>query len=104
MRIARSKDILDRAAESGMEVGQAQLDLIQATDALTKARVAVHSFSAAKVAQESEPGKAVTEKTYQAGVRALHERNYRRVGLSISLLVVGATLFGLKLWISEIER
>ena len=103
-RIARSKEILDRAAESGMEVGQAQLDLIQATDALTKARVSVHSFRAAVVAKETVSGTAVTEKTYQAGLQALRERNYRRVGLSISLLVIGATLIGLRFYIREIER
>ena len=103
-RVARSKEILDRAAESGMEVSQAQLDLIQATDALTKARVAVHSFRVAKVTQEVDPGRIAAEKTYQAGVQALRERNHRRIGLSISLLVVGATLLGLRLWISEIER
>jgi hypothetical protein len=103
-RIARSKDILDRAAQSGMEVGQSQLDLIQAGDALTKGRVAVHSVRAAKVEQELASGKTVAEKTFEAGVQALHERNYRRIGLSISLLVIGATLIGLRLWIREIER
>jgi predicted CXXCH cytochrome family protein len=102
--IARSKDILDRASQSGMEVSQAQLDLIQATDDLTKARVSVHSLRAAEVAKEIDTGKAVTAKTYQAGVQALQERNYRRLGLSISLLVIGATLVGLRLWIREIER
>ncbi len=103
-RIARSKAILDRAAQSGMEVSQAQVDLIQATDSLTKARVAVHSFSTTKVTDEVKTGEKVADKTYQAGVQALHERNYRRLGLSISLLVIGATLIGLRLWIKEIER
>jgi predicted CXXCH cytochrome family protein len=104
LRITRSKQILDRAAESGMEVGQAQLDLIQATDALTKARVAVHGFRPDRVEQEVAAGQAVTAKTYKAGTEALRERNYRRMGLSISLLVIGATLIGLRLWIREIER
>lgn len=103
-RIARSKEILDRAAQSGMEVGQAQLDLMQATDALTKARVSVHSFTAASVAKEAAAGHSVTDKTYRAGAQALQERNYRRAGLGISLLVIGATLLGLHLWIREIER
>ncbi len=103
-QITLSTNILDRAAQSGMEVGQAQLDLMQATDDLTKARVAVHSFSAAGVAKEVSSGEAVTAKTYKAGVDALHERNYRRAGLSISLLIIGATLVGLRLWIREIER
>lgn len=103
-RIARSKEILDRASESGMEVSQPQLDLIQAMDALTKARVSVHSFRTAEVSKEVAAGVAVTDKTYEAGVLAMRERNYRRVGLSISLLVIGATLVGLRLCIREIER
>jgi len=86
-----------------MEVSQAQLDLIQASDALTKARVAIHGFRPDKVANEVASGQAVTEKTYKAGTEALRERNYRRLGLSISLLVIGATLIGLRLWIREIE-
>ena len=102
--IAKSKDILDRAAQSGMEVSQAQLDLNQANDSLLKARVAVHSVRSDTVAHEVSSGKAVTTKTYSAGVNALHERNYRRVGLSISLLVIGTTLVGLRAWIHQIER
>ncbi len=103
-RIASSNEILDRAAQSGMEVSQAQMDLIQAADSLTKARVAVHSLRAAEVAQDVSSGKAVCAKTYQAGVQALRERNYRRLGLSVSLLIIGATLIGLRAWIREIER
>ena len=103
-RIARSKEILDRAAQSGMEVSQPQLELLQATDSLTRARVAVHSFSAITVANEVSSGQVITEKTYQAGKQALHERDYRRAGLSISLLTIGITLVGLRLWIREIEH
>ena len=102
--IAKSKAILDRAAQSGMEVSQAQLDLLQANDSLMKARVSIHSVQPAKVAQEITPAKAVTAKTYRAGIDALHERNYRRVGLSISLLVIGITFIGLRAWVREIER
>jgi predicted CXXCH cytochrome family protein len=102
-RIVRSKEILDRAADSGMEVSQAQLDLIQASDALTKARVAVHSFRAAEVAKEIAPGIAITDKTYQAGLQALRERNHRRAGLSFSLVAIGATLIGLRMVIKHIE-
>jgi hypothetical protein len=103
-RIASSKEILDRAAQSGMEVSQAQMDLIQAADSLTKARVAVHSLRASDVAQDVSSGQAVCAKTYQAGLQALRERNYRRLGLSVSLLIIGATLIGLSVWIREIER
>jgi predicted CXXCH cytochrome family protein len=103
-QIAKSTDILDRAAQSGMEVSQSQLELIQANDALTKARVAIHSFRSDAVEKEVSTGKVVTKKTYQAGLEALRERNYRRAGLSISLLIIGVTLIGLRLWIHEIEH
>ncbi len=103
-RIAGSTQILNRAAESGMEVGQAQVDLIQATDSLTKARVAVHSFRPDKVTDEVKAGESITDKTYQAGVQALRERNRRRLGLTVSLLVIGATLVGFRFWIKEIEK
>ena len=102
-RIARSKEILDRAAVSGMEVSQAQVDLTQASDALTKARVSVHSFRAASVTKEITAGQVTADKTYQVGVQALHERNQRRLGLSFSLLAIGATLAALRLVITHIE-
>jgi len=103
-RIARSKEILDRAAQSGMEVQQAKLDLVQASDALTKARVAVHAFRPDKVIEEAKAGAVVATKTYDAGVQALHERNQRRLGLGFALLAIAATLVGLGLCIREIER
>jgi hypothetical protein len=102
-RIARSKEILDRASASGMEVSQPQLDLTQASDALTKARVAVHSFRADSVAKELAPGRVIADKAYQAGVQALHERNQRRLGLGFSLLAIGATLVALRMVITHIE-
>jgi len=103
-QIDRSQRVLDRAAQSGMEVGQAQLELMQANDALTKARVAVHGIRVADVAKEIDAGSTVANQTYRAGVQALGERNRRRLGLGISLLVIGATLIALRLWIREIER
>ena len=103
-QITKSTEILDRAAQSGMEVSQPQLELMQANDALTKARVSVHTSGAKAVEREVSTGKVVTDKTYQAGLEALRERNYRRAGLSLSLLVIGVTLLGLRLWIREIER
>lgn len=103
-RIARSNEVLDRAAQSGMEVQQAKLELAQASDALTKARVAVHAFRPDEVIEEAKSGNAAATRTYAAGVRALYERNRRRLGLGLSLLAIAATLVGLRLCIREIER
>ena len=102
--IARSHEILTRAGESGMEVSQANLDLTAARDQLTKARVTLHTFKPAKVEEDVKAGTEITAKTYQAGVQALKERDYRRMGLGVSLITILAMLIGLRLYITQIER
>ena len=86
-----------------MEVSQASLDLTQARDALIKARVTVHSFNAARVESEIKPGLETAAKDYEAGKKAMAERNYRRVGLGISLVAIALVLVGLRLYIKRIE-
>ncbi len=101
--IDKSDTLLKRAESSGMEVGQAQLDLTAARDQLTKARVTLHSFTPAKIDADIKAGQATADKTYQAGVQALKDRDYRRMGLGVSLVTILAMLIGLKLYIGEIE-
>jgi hypothetical protein len=86
-----------------MEVSQARLDLAQAKDALTRARVTIHSFNAARVESDIKPGLETVTKDYDAGKKALAERNYRRVGLGISLVAIAVMLVGLRLYIKRIE-
>ena len=101
--IQRSHDILSRAQGLGVEVGPAMLELTGAQDDLTKARVAVHNFQAAPVEKEIHAGLAITHKTYQAGLAALAESNYRREGLGIALIVILAVIIGFGLLIRKVE-
>lgn len=101
--IEKADTILGQAERSGMEVSQAKLDLAQAKDALTKARVTLHSLDLQKVQADIKPGLAAAGKDYQAGVQALKERDYRRMGLGISLLAIAVTLFGLRLYLKQLE-
>jgi predicted CXXCH cytochrome family protein len=101
--IAGSEQILGTAEQSGMEVSQAKLELAQARDALTKSRVTIHGFNVGRVEADIKPGLAIAAKDYQAGERALAERNYRRVGLAVSLLAIGLVLLGLRLFIKQLE-
>ncbi len=101
--IERADEVLDRAERSGMEVSQAKLEQVQARDALTKARVAIHSFQSARVEQDILPGLKVAEKTLRAGMGALAERDYRRKGLAISLVTIFVVLIGLRAFIRELE-
>jgi hypothetical protein len=47
---------------------------------------------------------SIAAKNLQAGQKAMAERNYRRVGLGISLVAIGIVLVGLRLYIKKIER
>jgi len=101
--IAGANQILGTAERSGMEVSQAKLELIQSKDALIKARVTIHSFNADRVAADTKPGLEIAAKDYDAGQKALAERNYRRIGLGISLIAIALVLVGLRLYIKQIE-
>src|SRR5215467_13131640 len=96
--------VLSVAESSGMEVSQARLDQDQARDALTKARVTIHSFKPELVEQDVQEGVKIAGKNLQAGQAALTERDYRRKGLGLSLVFILITTLGLFLYIRQIER
>jgi predicted CXXCH cytochrome family protein len=86
--IGKSSEILDRAERAGMEVSKPKFELKGATDALTHARVLIHSSSASEVDKVISPGLEVSKKDYQAGLDALAERRFRREGLAVSLVFI----------------
>jgi predicted CXXCH cytochrome family protein len=103
-QIEKSHEILDRAERAGMEVSRPKFDLREAIDGVTHARVLIHTSSTAEVDKVIAPAVGVAAKTYQAGVAALAELNFRRKGLVVSLafILFLAVLVYLKL--REIER
>lgn len=102
--LKNTDQILDRAESDGMEVSEARLEQDQARDSLTKARVSIHSFSTARVAQDIDAGVKIAAKTRQEGVAALQERDYRRKGLAWSVGAIVLVLIGLRLYIRHIEK
>jgi len=86
--IDKSTEILNRAERAGMEVSKPKFELKGATDALTHARVLIHSSSTAEVEKVVAPGLEAAGKGYQAGLGALAERSYRRKGLAVSLVFI----------------
>ncbi len=102
--IKGADQILRVAESSGMEVSEARLGQDQARDSLTKARVTIHSFRTDLVDQDVQAGLKIAATNLQAGKQAMVERNYRRVGLGISLLAIGMVSLGLRLYIKKIER
>ena len=87
-----------------MEVSEARMGQNQARDSLTKARVTIHSFRKDLVDQDIQAGLDIAAKNLQAGQKAMVERNYRRVGLGMSLVAIGIMLVGLRLFIKKIEN
>jgi hypothetical protein len=86
-----------------MEVSEAKLEQAQARDAITKARVTIHSFSLPRVEDDVKAGLKLAEKTKQAGLLALAERDFRRKGLGVSLLTIVIVVIALRLCIRKIE-
>ena len=86
--IDKSTALLDQAERKGMEVSKPKFDLKGATDALTHARVLIHSSSTTEVDKVVGPGLEVAGKGYQAGLAALDEWRFRRKGLAVSLFFI----------------
>lgn len=102
-KIELANQILAEAEYSGMEVSTPRVELVSARDALVKARRSVHTFDAAEVKKLTDEGATISDKTYQAGVLALRERDLRRKGLGISLIIIVVTITGLYLKIRQME-
>jgi hypothetical protein len=101
--IGRAERALDVAERAGMEVSGAKLELADANDALVKARVNVHTFDDAAVGKLTDAGVDIAAKSYQAGVDALRERDFRRKGLGIALIAILLAISGLYLKIRQME-
>ena len=101
--IDKSNGILNQAERKGMEVSKPKFDLKGATDALTHARVLIHSSSTAEVDKVVGPGLEVAGKGYEAGVAALGEWKFRREGLAVSLVFILFLAFLVYLKVRQIE-
>jgi predicted CXXCH cytochrome family protein len=101
--IDKSTSILTQAERKGMEVSKPKFELKGATDALTHARVLIHSSSTAEVDKVVGPGLQAADKGYQAGVSALGEWKFRREGLAVSLVFILFLAFLVYLKVRQIE-
>jgi len=100
----KANALLEQAEHAGMEVSQARFELNGATDALVKARTAVHAFRVDAVKKEAEPGFAISEKAYARGQRALEDVQFRRKGFGVSVAIIVVLVFGLVMKIRQVEQ
>ena len=101
--LARAENVLDVAERAGMEVSGAKLELADANEALVKARVNIHTFDDSAVRKLTDSGVEIAARSYQAGVAALRERDFRRKGLGIALIAIVLAISGLYLKIRGME-
>jgi hypothetical protein len=99
--ITKAHGVLGIAESSGMEVSQARLDEDQSRDALTKARLTIHSLRKDLVDQDLQKGLTIAANNLHAGQIALVERDYRRKGLGVALVFIFITVLGLFLYIRQ---
>ena len=102
--IDSARALLERAENSGVEVGAALASLNDAQSALIMARAAIHAFDPDVVAEAAEPGEEIAAEALVRGGEALDELRFRRIGLVVSVLIIGALIVGLIMKIKEIEQ
>ncbi len=102
--ITRAAAVLDQAEQAGMEISQARFDLRGASDALLKARAAIHLADPAVIQKLTDEGKQVTTAAHAKGVKALEDLAFRHRGLWISVGIILLVIVGLVLKIREMDR
>jgi hypothetical protein len=96
--VSGTRASLEHAERLGMDVERATYDLTPATEALVRARVVVHSFSAEEFAKVIDEGLRTAAEVGRAAQGKLDEHGFRRKGLVVAafFLVVLAGLLALK--------
>jgi predicted CXXCH cytochrome family protein len=101
--LKQSETVLARAEEYGMEVSEAQVRLIDGRENLVKARLALHAIDPAEMKNPIDAGMVVAGETREAGQAALREKDFRRWGLAISVLLIGIAILAIRFLIRRIE-
>ena len=101
--LKKSETLLASAEKSGMEVSEAQVRVIDGRENLVKARLALHSMKPADVQMPVEAGMAIARSTQKAGEFALHEKDVRRMGLAVSVLLIGIAILAIRLLLRRME-
>ena len=101
--LKQSETVLARAEESGMEVSEAQMGLTGGRENLVKARLALHAMDPGEMRKPIDAGMAIAKETLDAGQAALREKNFRRWGLAVSVLLIGIAILAIRFLIRRIE-
>jgi hypothetical protein len=101
--LKQSDTVLAKAEKSGMEVSEAQVRLIDGRENLVKARLALHSMKPTEMQKPVDEGMAIAKSTQKAGEFALHEKDTRRLGLAVSVVLIGIAILAIRLLLRRME-
>ena len=101
--LKQSETVLARAEEYGMEVSEAQVRLIDGRENLVKSRLALHAMKPDEMRKPIDAGMAIAKATLDAGQAALREKDFRRLGLAVSVLLIGIAILAIRMLIRRIE-
>lgn len=102
--LASAEGVVGQASQFGMDVGEAEFALHEATAKLTQARTYVHSFAIEAMRPIADEGIRQAQLAEEGGQRAIHAFHFRRQGLWVTLIILSVMVLGLLLLIREIER
>lgn len=101
--LKQSETVLARAEEYGMEVSEAQVRLLDGRENLVKSRLALHAINPGEMRKPIDAGMAIAKETQAAGQAALREKDFRRWGLAVSVLLIGIAILAIRFLIRRIE-
>jgi len=101
--IESAQSLVQQAEVYGMEVSDARMDLSAANQSLVQSRVLVHSLDASAFQQQVAKGLKSAGAAQTQGLAALHDHDFRRKGLLISIATILLTMVGLYFTIKTIE-
>lgn len=103
-KIASAQDLVKGAGELGMEVSEAEFEISEANNALTKTRSHIHTFSAVAVDDTSKIGIEAAQKAQESGEKAVKEFNFRRQGYLVFVVIILLIALLLYLKIRELDK
>jgi predicted CXXCH cytochrome family protein len=101
--LKQSEAVLSTAEKSGMEVSEAQVRLIEGHENLVKSRLALHRMQPEQMRIPIDAGMAIARETRNAGENALHERDSRRYGLGMSVVLIALAILAIRGLIRRME-
>jgi hypothetical protein len=95
---------LERAAQLGVEVSEAQYEFRAANAILIKARTAVHRFDSDPVVAAADEGLELCGKTNRVAADAIEQAETRRRNLLLPLAVIAVLMGALAMKLRQLER